>query len=119
MPSCVPKPCGYLDTPKNAKITFQSPSGYDLGFGSKAYIECAPGYVSTRQSILTCHHDGTWTGDVYQCIPVSWQQIAFSQKVILCRYHVEVHQHLRMDIPECHSREEHIFQTTVVTKAIS
>jgi len=70
MPSCVPKPCGYLDTPKNAKITFQSPSGYDLGFGSKAYIECAPGYVSTRQSILTCHHDGTWTGDVYQCIPV-------------------------------------------------
>jgi CUB/sushi domain-containing protein len=69
-PSCVPKPCGHLDPPKNANVKFESPSGYDLGFGSKAYMECIPGYVSLKASVLTCHEDGSWRGDVYQCLPV-------------------------------------------------
>jgi len=70
VPSCLPKPCGHLETPQHTNIKFDSPSGYDLGFGSSAYMECVPGYVSLKPSLLRCHEDGSWKGDIYQCIPV-------------------------------------------------
>jgi len=51
-------------------LKFESPSGYDLGFGSLAHVECVPGYITLKPSILTCHEDGSWKGEIYQCIPI-------------------------------------------------
>ena len=76
LPSCVPKPCGLFDQPKNTKTHFESPSGYDLGFGSVARLNCIPGYVSQEESFLKCHQDGSWKGHVYPCVPVSFVEFS-------------------------------------------
>ena len=70
LPSCVPTPCTYLETPPHTTISFSSPHGYDLGFGSTASLLCLPGYVAMAASTVTCGQDGQWRGEVHPCLPV-------------------------------------------------
>ena len=70
-PSCVPRPCQYLDTPPHTVLSFSSESGYDQGYGSTATITCVPGFHSSQPSSLTCGADGQWSGDVHSCSPVT------------------------------------------------
>ena len=69
-PSCVPRSCGYLETPPHSSLSFHSTSGYDLGYGSSVRVSCLPGYVALQLSSLTCSQDGEWRGEVFPCLPV-------------------------------------------------
>ena len=69
-PSCVPRPCGYLEAPPHTAISFSSPTGHHLGYGSTATITCLAGFVAPSPSRLKCDEDGVWRGDVHACFPV-------------------------------------------------
>ena len=69
-PSCVPRPCGYLEAPPHTAISFSSPTGHHLGFGSTARLACLSGFVALSPSQLRCEEDGVWRGEVSPCLPV-------------------------------------------------
>ena len=70
LPSCVPKPCDFIESPENAVIKFFSTSGYDQGYGSEAHVECGPGHVSLHPSVLTCGAEGQWSGEIHPCVKI-------------------------------------------------
>ena len=70
LPSCAPKPCDFLEPPDNSLINFISRGGYDQGYGSEAHVQCRPGYVSLKPSVLTCGADGKWEGEIHPCVDI-------------------------------------------------
>ena len=83
LPSCLPRPCHSLQAPQHAQLTFQSPSGHDLGYGSRAVIHCLPGFASQSLSILNCDPDGVWRGTVYPCSQVIFSPLSSPLNTVL------------------------------------
>ena len=76
LPSCLPRSCDPLQAPQHSQLSFHSPSGHDQGYGSRAVIQCLPGFASQSVSLLTCEHDGVWRGTVYPCRPVRFSHLS-------------------------------------------
>ncbi|KAA0717588.1 CUB and sushi domain-containing protein 1 [Triplophysa tibetana] len=64
-PSCIVIMCG-----QPASIRFGRVEGSDLQWGSSVTYSCFEGYQLSSPGISTCEGNGTWRGDVPQCLPV-------------------------------------------------
>ncbi|XP_030270316.1 CUB and sushi domain-containing protein 1-like isoform X1 [Sparus aurata] len=63
-PSCKVIQCGPPPQVHHGKV-----EGTDYSWGSSVSYSCFHGYQMSTPSVLTCEGNGTWTGDVPQCLP--------------------------------------------------
>ncbi|XP_027870779.1 CUB and sushi domain-containing protein 1 isoform X2 [Xiphophorus couchianus] len=64
-PSCRVIQCGHPPQVLNGKV-----EGTDDSWGSSVSYSCFQGYQMSIPAVLTCEGNGTWTGDIPQCLPV-------------------------------------------------
>uniref|UniRef100_A0A8C5D1X9 CUB and Sushi multiple domains 1 n=1 Tax=Gouania willdenowi TaxID=441366 RepID=A0A8C5D1X9_GOUWI len=64
-PSCKVIQCGPPAQVHHGKV-----EGSDHSWGSSVSYSCFRGYQLSAPAVLTCEGNGTWTGDVQQCLPV-------------------------------------------------
>ncbi|XP_037549410.1 CUB and sushi domain-containing protein 1 [Nematolebias whitei] len=64
-PSCKVIQCGPPTQVLHGKV-----EGTDHSWGSSVSYSCFQGYQLFTAAVLTCEGNGTWTGDVPQCLPV-------------------------------------------------
>jgi len=62
-PKCKGVKCDNINVPRNGRV-FQARKR----FPAAAQFSCRPGYVLEGRSELNCKTDGTWNGDVPQCV---------------------------------------------------
>ncbi|XP_060780908.1 CUB and sushi domain-containing protein 1a [Neoarius graeffei] len=64
-PSCRVIMCGQPPAIRNGKV-----EGSDLQWGSSVAYSCFSGYQLSSPGIATCEGNGTWRGEIPQCLPV-------------------------------------------------
>ncbi|KAF7212586.1 CUB and sushi domain-containing protein 1 isoform X2 [Nothobranchius furzeri] len=64
-PSCKVIECGPAP-----QVIYGKVEGTDHSWGSSVSYSCVDGYQLSTPAVLTCEGNGTWAGDVPQCLPV-------------------------------------------------
>uniref|UniRef100_A0AAQ5ZUN7 CUB and Sushi multiple domains 1 n=1 Tax=Amphiprion ocellaris TaxID=80972 RepID=A0AAQ5ZUN7_AMPOC len=64
-PSCRVIQCG-----PPPQVHYGKVEGMDHSWGSSVTYSCFHGYQLSTPAVLTCEGNGTWTGDIPQCLPV-------------------------------------------------
>ncbi|KTG44097.1 hypothetical protein cypCar_00037646, partial [Cyprinus carpio] len=64
-PSCRVIMCGQPPAIRNGRV-----EGSDLQWGSSVTYSCFEGYQLSSPGIATCEGNGTWRGEIPQCLPV-------------------------------------------------
>ncbi|KAM7406247.1 hypothetical protein PAMP_000635 [Pampus punctatissimus] len=68
-PSCKVIQCG-----PPLQVHYGKVEGSDHSWGSSVSYSCFHGYQLSSPAVLTCEGNGTWTGDIPQCLPHSCRQ---------------------------------------------
>ncbi|CAB1312930.1 unnamed protein product, partial [Coregonus sp. 'balchen'] len=64
-PNCKVIMCGHPPAVRNGKV-----EGSDLQWGSSVTYSCFDGYQLSTPGIVSCEGNGTWRGEIPQCLPV-------------------------------------------------
>uniref|UniRef100_A0A8C5D222 CUB and Sushi multiple domains 1 n=1 Tax=Gouania willdenowi TaxID=441366 RepID=A0A8C5D222_GOUWI len=65
-----PPDCTVIQCGPPAQVHHGKVEGSDHSWGSSVSYSCFRGYQLSAPAVLTCEGNGTWTGDVQQCLPV-------------------------------------------------